>query len=395
MKTAPSLVFVGAKRTPFGAFGGSFKTLTATDLAVHAAKAAIAQSGLPETAFDHVVFGNVQQTSSDASYLARHVGLRSGLPEGVPAVTVNRLCGSGFEAIAQAARLITSGEATTVLCGGTESMSQAPFVLRSARFGYRLGNADLEDSLTAGLFDTIPQIPMAITAENLAVKYGISRQECDEFALRSQLTGAEAARSGKLAEEIVPITFSERGKDKVVANDEHLRPESTIEGLAKLKPVFKKDGVVTAGNASGMVDGAAALVLTTRENAQKHKLPILGEWLGGFAVGCDPKIMGIGPVPAVRGLLSKLDLKHSDFKLFEINEAFAAQVLAVQRELQFPADKLNAEGGSISIGHPLGASGARLTMHLLYALKRQGGGQGLASACIGGGQGMSVAIRVG
>ena len=383
MQKDHSLVFVSAKRTPFGAFGGSFKGLTATDLAVHAAKAALSDAGIDAALVDHVVFGNVQQTSADASYLARHVGLRAGLPEAVPAVTVNRLCGSGFEAIAQGARMIACGEASAVLCGGTESMSQAPFVLRQARFGYRAGHGEIEDSLTAGLYDTVPQMPMAITAENLAV-----------FALRSQKNANAAIQAGKLAGEITAVTLSERGKEKTVASDEHPRPESSPEGLAKLKPVFKKDGVVTAGNASGMVDGACALVLTTRAFAEKHGLPVLGELLGYTSVGCDPKIMGIGPVPACRRLLEKLRLSAKDFSLFEINEAFAAQVLSVQRELKFDPEKVNAEGGAIAIGHPLGASGARLTAHLLHALKRQGGGLGLASACIGGGQGMAVAIKV-
>ncbi len=386
------LVFIAAKRTPFGAFGGSFKNLTATDLAVKASEAAIAQAGIARDAIDQVVFGNVQQTSPDASYLARHVGLRSGLPQAVPAVTVNRLCGSGFEAIAQAARLITSGEATTVLCGGTESMSQAPFVLRQARFGYRANHGELEDSLMAGLFDTYAQLPMALTAEALAEKYHISRAEVDEFALRSQQTAAKAA--AHLAEEIVPVTLSERGKEKLVERDEHPRAETTPEALARLKPVFKKDGVVTAGNASGMVDGACSLLLTTRAHAEKTGAKILGELLGSYAVGCDPKIMGIGPVPACHGLLDRLQMKTSDFALYEINEAFAAQVLAVLRELGFDRERVNAEGGAISLGHPLAASGARLTTHLLYALRRRGGGMGLASACIGGGQGMAVAVRV-
>lgn len=388
------IVFVAAKRTPFGSFGGTLKTWTATDLAVHASQAALEQSKLPPSLIDHVTFGNVMQTSSDAAYLARHVALRSGLAISTPCVTTNRLCGSGFEAIADGARRLLTQEASAVLVGGTESMSQAPYVLRQARFGYRMGNAELEDSLMAGLTDAYVKTPMAITAENLAEKFQISRAESDTFALRSQTLAEKAFQENRFREEIAPISIEVKGTKSILSKDEHIRPDVTQEGLTKLKAVFKKEGVVTAGNASGMVDGAAALVMTTREMAEKHGCPILGTFLSSAVVGCEPTIMGIGPVPATQKLLSQTQKKFSDLSLVEINEAFACQVLAVNKELNVPMEKLNVDGGAISIGHPLGASGARLVMHLLYRLKNTSQGFGLASACIGGGQGMSVLLKV-
>lgn len=388
------IVFVAAKRTPFGAFGGSLKGWSATDLAVHAAKAALEQSKIPLTSIDHVTFGNVQQTSNDAAYLARHVALKVNLSVPTPAVVVNRLCGSGFEAIADGARRILLGEATAVLVGGTESMSQAPYVLRQARFGYRMGNAELEDSLMAGLTDSFVKLPMAITAENLAEQYKISRTQCDEFALRSQKFAEAASVANRFSDEIAGITIEAKGTSKTITKDEHIRPDASLEGLTKLKAVFKKEGVVTAGNASGMVDGAAALVMTTRELATKHGCTILGTYVASAVVGCDPSIMGIGPVPATRKLLAQTGKKLSDIALFEVNEAFASQVLSVVKELELPLEKFNVDGGAIAIGHPLGASGARLVTHLLYRLKNSSQGFGLASACIGGGQGMSVLLKV-
>ncbi len=387
------IVFVAAKRTPFGAFGGSFKNLTATDLAVTAAQSAIAQAGISGDAVQHVLFGNVLQTSADAIYLARHVGLRSGVPIPVPAVTLNRLCGSGFEAIIQGARLIQTGEAQCVLVGGSESMTQSPYVLRGARSGYRLGNAELEDSLMAGLFDTIPKTPMAITAENLAVQHGISRQLCDEFALRSQNLTQKAYDAGHFSDELTPVILPSKSGETKIETDEHPRKDASIEGLQKLKPVFKKDGVVTAGNASGMVDGACALVLTSHSFAQQKGLKILGTLLASHVVGCEPSIMGIGPVPAVQGLLQRAGKTLAQMDLIEVNEAFAAQTLAVEKVLGIPREKLNTDGGAIAIGHPLGASGARIATHLLYALRRKGGGLGLGTACIGGGQGIAVLIQ--
>ncbi len=391
---ANPLVFVAAKRTPFGAFGGSFKGMTATDLAVEASSAALRQLGSSGESIDQIIFGNVMQSSADAAYLARHVGLRTGCPQKVPAVTVNRLCGSGFEAVIQGARLILTGESETVLVGGTESMSQAPYVLRGARFGYRLGNSELEDSLMSGLTDSFAKLPMAMTAENLAVKYGITREECDAFALQSQLKTNEAVNAGRLKAEIEPILLKVKGTEQRIEKDEHPRPDSSAEGLTKLKPVFKKDGVVTAGNASGMVDGAAALVLCSEAKALAMNWPILGKLKAHYVVGCDPTIMGIGPVPAVKGLLARAKTELSKVDLVEVNEAFAAQALSVVKELALDPKKLNTDGGAIAIGHPLGASGARICAHLLYALKARGGGTAIGTACIGGGQGIAVLLEV-
>lgn len=388
------VVFVGAKRTPFGSFGGSFKNLSATDLAVHASKAALAQSGVSAEQIEHVIFGNVIQSSADAAYLARHVGLKSGAPQNTPAVTVNRLCGSGFEAIVQGAHRLILEEARVVLAGGTENMSLCPYVVRQGRFGAKMGNVEFEDSLMSGLTDSYAKMPMAMTAEKLGEQKQISRAESDAFALMSQKRAAEAAEKGWLAQETVAVTLTERGKETVVSKDEHIRPQSTIEGLQKLKPVFKENGLVTAGNASGMVDGAAALVLTTQSAAAENRWAVMGELLGSAVVGCDPTIMGIGPVFAIQSLLKKLSLSLSQFNAIEINEAFSCQALAVAKELGLSPEQINENGGAIAIGHPLGASGARLVAHLLYRLKRRGGGLGLASACIGGGQGFAVAVKV-
>lgn len=388
------LVLVSAKRTPFGAFGGSLKSWTATDLATAAAKAALEQGNVAPDCVQHVVFGNVLQTSADAAYLARHVALRAGLPEEVPAVTVNRLCGSGFEALAAAARLIATGEATTVLAGGAESMSQAPFVLRSARFGQRMGHGDVEDSLVSGLYDSYAKVPMGVTAENLARRYRLSREACDEVALRSQRRVSEALAAGRLAAEICPLVVRDAKAERRLETDEHPRPATTRETLAKLPPVFEKEGVVTAGNASGICDGAAALVMTTEDEARRRGWQVLAEWLGSTVVGCNPKEMGIGPVPATRALMARLGRKLDDFHFVEVNEAFAAQALAVEKELSLDPERLNVDGGAIALGHPLAASGSRLVAHLVYRLQSRGGGLGLATACIGGGQGQAVAIRV-
>jgi len=389
-----SLVIVAAKRTAFGTFGGSLKDLSATELAVEACKAALAQSGINPRDIDHVIFGNVIPSSPDAAYLARHVGLKAGVPLTTPAVTLNRLCGSGFEAIADGVRRIRLGEASVVLVGGTENMTQAPFTLRKARFGYRMGHGELEDTLVAGLFDTYANLPMALTAERLAEKYSLSREEVDGFALRSQKRAADAQATGHFSSEIAPIELKSRGSSTLFTQDEHIRPDSSLESLKKLKPVFKTDGVVTAGNASGICDGAAALVLTTAQKAKAKGWEVLATWVSSSVIGCEPKEMGMGPVEATRSLLKKVNLSESDIKLVEINEAFAAQVLAVQKELKFPEAKLNVDGGAIAIGHPLAASGARLAVHLIYSLKRNGGGFGLGTACIGGGQGMAVLLKV-
>ncbi len=393
--TSTDVVIIAAKRTPFGTFGGTLKDLSATDLAVHAAQAAFAQGGVAPDAVGHVVIGNVTQTSSDAIYLARHVGLRAGVPVGVPALTVNRLCGSGFEAVVQGARLLASGEAEVVLVGGTESMSQAPLVMRGTRWGWPLGKPPpVEDMLWSALTDSYAKMPMALTAEKLAEQYRITQQEVDEYAVASQRRYAAAQEAGRFADEIAPVDVTTRKGTVRFARDEHARPDTTVESLRKLPKVFKKDGVIHAGAASGICDGAGALLLATRAWAEKsgqRPLARLVNW--GFA-GVDPTIMGIGPVAAFRNAMARADAKLADFDLFEVNEAFAPQYLAVEKELGLPRDRTNVDGGAIAVGHPLAASGARITMHLVYELRRRGARYGLGGACIGGGQGIAVAIEV-
>ena len=376
------LVLVAGKRTPMGDYGGALKEFTALELGAIAAKAAIEQSGFEFGDFDHAVFGNALQTSGDALYGARHVALRAGLPSEVPALTVNRLCGSGIQSIISAAQLIQLEEATVVLAGGMESMSQAPHVIRGARWGLRFGQGKLEDSLMVALYDTFCGLSMAATAENLARKYGVTREAQDAFALRSQTKAFAASQNGWLDTEIVPVGN--------FARDDHMRPETTLDALAKLKPAFSKDGFVTAGNASGIVDGGAAVVVTTADRAKSAPL---GRIVGWGIAGVPPDIMGIGPVPAIRKALEKSKLKLSDMDLIEVNEAFAAQYLSVEKELELDREKVNVNGGAIALGHPLGATGTRIVMTLLYELRRRGKRFGVASACIGGGQGIALVVE--
>ncbi len=392
--TSSDVVFLAAKRTPFGTLGGTIKDLSATDLGVHAAKAALAQADVSPEHVGHVVFGNVAQTSSDAIYLARHVGLRAGAPVSAPALTVNRLCGSGFEAVVQGARLLAAGEADVVLVGGTESMSQAPLVLRGTRFGFPLGKPPpVEDMLWSALTDSYAGLPMAMTAEKLAEQYRIGQDAVDEYSVLSQKRFAAAQEGGRLAQEIAPVDVATRKGTVSFARDEHPRPDTTVETLRKLPKVFKKDGVIHAGAASGVSDGAGALVMSTRAWAEKHgKQPLARIVNWGFA-GVDPTIMGIGPVAAFKNTLARAEAKLGDFDLFEVNEAFAPQYLAVEKELALPRDRTNVDGGAIAVGHPLAASGARITMHLVYELRRRGGRYGLGGACIGGGQGIAVALE--
>lgn len=391
-----TIVFLSGVRTGFGAFGGALKDHTATDLGVVAARAALERSGAAPTEVDHAVFGNVVQTSADAAYLARHIALRAGCPVETPAVTVNRLCGSGFEAIIQGAHQILLGESRVVLAGGTESMSQAPHVIRGARWGLRLGpTPPLEDTLWEALRDSQCGLTMAETAENLATRYKLPRAEVDAVALRSQQRSKAAWDRCDFADEVVPVAVKHRKtkQSEPWAADEHMRPDSTAEGLAKLPPYFKADGVVTAGNASGICDGAAALVLADAGTAQERGWKPIGRLVAWGVAGVDPAIMGIGPAPAARQALARAKLALSDMDLVEVNEAFAAQYLAVERELGLDPERTNVDGGAIAIGHPLGASGARITAHLLHALRRRGGRYGLGSACIGGGQGAAVIVE--
>lgn len=393
MSNAQDIVIVAGKRTPFGAFNGSLKDLTATDLGVEAAKATLASIGADPAVVDVVFFGNVLQTSQDAIYLARHVGLRSGGRQEVPALTVNRLCGSGFEAIAQGVNAIKLGEAEVALVGGTESMSQAPHVVRGARNGFAFGpGAQFEDTLFSCLKDSTTGMMMANTAEKLARTHEISRQACDDFALEGQKRYAKALADGIYDNEIAPVTVQTRKGPVTVAKDEHPKPDTTIEGLQKLKAAFEKEGVVTAGNASGIVDGAAALLITTRARAQKEGWPVLAKILSHAAVGCDPTVMGIGPVPAVKAALAKAGKTLADMDAVEVNEAFAPQFLAVAKDLGLDLAKTNQHGGAIALGHPLAASGARIMLHLALHLQRTGAKHAVGSACIGGGQGMAIVI---
>jgi acetyl-CoA acyltransferase 2 len=390
------VVFLSGVRTGFGSFGGSLKDLSATDLGAVAGAEALARSGVPAADVDHVVFGNVLQTSADAPYLARHVGLRIGLPIETPAVTVNRLCGSGFEAVVQGAQQILLGESRVVLAGGTESMSQAPHVVRGARWGLRLGPPPpLEDSLWEAVRDAHCGLSMAETAETLGERHRIGREAVDCYAALSQARAREAWARGDYANEVVPVMLKDRRtrQSQPWGADEHMRPDTTPEGLAKLPPYFRKDGVVTAGNASGIADGAGALVLAGARYAEERGLAPLGRLLAWAAAGVDPRTMGIGPVPAGRRALERAGLVLDEMDLVEINEAFAVQYLAVEQELGLDRERTNVDGGAVALGHPLGASGARITLHLLHTLRRRGGRYGLGAACIGGGQGIAVVLE--
>lgn len=391
---AREIWIVAAKRTAFGTFNGTLKDFTATDLAVHAAKAALEAGAVSAGDIDQVVFGNVMQTSADAIYLARHIGLRAGVPIPAPALTLNRLCGSGFQAVVSAAEQILLGQAEAVLCGGTESMSQAPHVIRGARTGLPFGKpSNIGDTLWDALTDSFTGMPMAMTAEKLAEQYQISRADCDAFGLLSQQRWHQANQAGVFQAEIAPLDIPSKKGPVRFATDEHPRPQTVIEGLAKLPPVFKKDGTVTAGNASGICDGAAALILVSRQMAEAKGYKPLAKLTAWGIAGCDPTVMGIGPVPAIQKLLAVSGTTLADYDLFDVNEAFAPQFLAVEKELGLPRAQTNVNGGAIALGHPLGASGARITAHLVHELRRRGGKRAIGAACIGGGQGIAVAVE--
>ncbi|XP_010959686.1 3-ketoacyl-CoA thiolase, mitochondrial [Camelus dromedarius] len=394
MSLLRGVFIVAAKRTPFGAYGGLLKDFTATDLAEFAARAALSAGKVPPETVDSVIVGNVIQSSPDAIYLARHVGLRVGMAKEVPALTVNRLCGSGFQSIVSGCQDICVKDAEVVLCGGTESMSQAPFFVRNIRFGTKFGSdVKLEDSLWMSLTDQHIQTPMAITAENLAVKHKISREDCDKYALQSQQRWKAANDAGYFHNEMAPIEAKTKKGKQTMQVDEHPRPQSTLEQLNKLPPVFKKEGTVTAGNASGISDGAGAVIIASEDAVKKHNFTPLARIVGYFVSGCDPTIMGIGPVPAISGALKKTGLSLKDMDLVEVNEAFAPQYLAVEKSLDLDPSKTNVNGGAIALGHPLGGSGARITTHLVHELRRRGGRYAVGSACIGGGQGIAVIIQ--
>ena len=384
------IFILGGKRTPMTQYVGALKDVKALDLGAAAARGALEASGVAAEEIDHTVVGNALQTSGDAIYGARHVALKAGVPADRPALTVNRLCGSGIQSIVSGAHMILLDEARTALVGGMESMSMAPHVIYGARSGFGLGQGKLEDSLMVALLDTYCNTTMAGTAENLARRYEISREEQDAYALRSQQEARRAQDAGLFAEEITPVEVKTRKGVKVVEADDHLRPETTLEGLAKLPTAFSKDGFVTAGNASGIVDGAAMLVIAGGDYVKEKGLTPAGRIVSWAYAGVEPDVMGIGPVPAVRKALEGANLKLSDIDLVEVNEAFACQYLAVEKELGLDRSKTNVNGGAIALGHPLGASGTRLILTALNELRRRNGRYGLASACIGGGQGIAI-----
>ena len=389
----PDVMIIGGARTPMTDYVGALKDVSALELGAIAARGAFERTGVKPEWIDHVVVGNVLQTSADAIYGARHVALKAGVPIEVPALTVNRLCGSGIQAAVSGAQMIQLGEAGVVLTGGIESMSQAPHVIRGLRGGLKLGQGQLEDALWEALIDTHCGCSMAITAENCACRYGISRAEQDEYALRSQKLADRAWSDGRLTEEVVPVELKTRKGVEMIFRDDHMRPETTMDVLAKLPTAFKKDGCVTAGNASGIVDGGAALILASREAADRNGLRPIGRLVDWAVVGVEPSYMGMGPAPATRAVLKRAGMTLDDLDLIEVNEAFAAQYLAVEKELGLDRDRVNVNGGAIALGHPLGATGTRLILTLLLELRRRGRTRGLATACIGGGQGIAAIVE--
>ncbi len=395
------LWILGGARTAMAEYSGTpgfgkLKDVSALELGAIALKGALEKTGVPADAIEHTIVGNASQTSSDAIYGARHVALKAGVPIDRPALTVNRLCGSGIQSIITAAQLIRLGEASVCAAGGIENMSQAPHVVRGGRDGFKFGRkVELEDLLFTALMDPMCGLFMAQTAEKLAKKYDIPREAQDEFALRSHQLGAEAVKSGRFAEEIVPVEIKTRKGVKVVDTDDHIKPETTLEGLAKLPAAFGKDGTVTAGNASGIVDGGAAVIVASAEAGAKYASQPLGKIVAWSVVGVEPSEMGIGPAPAIRQVCEKAGIGVGDVDLFEINEAFSAQYLAVEKDLGLDREKVNVNGGAIALGHPLGATGTRITLTLLHSLKQRGGRYGISSACIGGGQGIALLVENG
>jgi acetyl-CoA acetyltransferase family protein len=391
--TKPDVFIVGGARTPMTDYVGALKDVSALELGAVAARGAFQRTGVKPEWVEHVVIGNVLQTSADAIYGARHVALRAGVPIEAPALTVNRLCGSGIQAAVSGAQLIQLGEAGLVLTGGVESMSQAPHVIRGLRSGLKLGQGSLEDSLWEALLDSYCGCTMALTAENCAARYGISRADQDAFALRSQQLADRAWTEGRFADEVVPVEIKTRKGVELVSRDDHLRPATTIDVLARLPPAFKKDGTVTAGNASGIVDGGAALLLASQEAVDRRGLRPIGRLVDWASVGVEPSFMGMGPAPATRAVLARSGLSLDDLDLIEVNEAFAGQYLSVEKELGLDRDRVNVNGGAIALGHPLGMTGTRLLLTLLLELRRRGRKRGLATACIGGGQGIAAIVE--
>ncbi|XP_043287650.1 3-ketoacyl-CoA thiolase, mitochondrial [Venturia canescens] len=397
MSVATKGIFiVAAKRTPFGKMGGMFVNKSMTDLSVIASNSALKEASLTPDKIDHVIFGNVMSlTSPDGIYLPRHVLLKCGIPLEKPALGVNRLCGSGFQSVVNGAQSIAAGESRIVLAGGAENMSQTPFVVRNIRFGTTLGQKyEFEDALWVGLADTYCGLPMGMTAEKLGAKYGITREEVDEFALRSQQLWKNANDNGHFKAEMAPVSMKIKKQDVEVAVDEHPRPETKMADLTKLKSIFQKDGLVTAGSASGVCDGAGAVILASEDAVKSEGLKPLARLVGYSTVGVDPSVMGIGPAPAIRNLLKLTGKTLNDMEIIEINEAFGAQTLACVKDLGLDMKKLNVNGGAIALGHPLGASGSRITAHIVHELRRRNAGKlAIGSACIGGGQGIAIMVE--
>ncbi len=387
-------VIVSAARTPIGSFGGAFASLSAVDLGVIAAKEAIKRAGIEPSMVEEVYLGNVLGAGLGQN-VARQVSIGAGIPIETPALTINMVCGSGLRAVSMAAQFVESGQCDIILCGGTESMTNAPYLLPKSRWGLRMGDGKVVDYMVHdGLFDIFNGYHMGITAENVAEQYGLTREEQDAFANQSQVRAEEAQKSGKFADEIVPVVIPQRKGDPVVIDtDEYPRHGSTVDKMAKLKPAFKKDGTVTAGNASGINDGAAALIVMSKEKAEELGLTYLCEVAGYGSAGVDPKVMGIGPVPATQKALANAGWTVEDLDLIEANEAFAAQSLAVCRDLELNPEITNVNGGAIALGHPIGASGARILISLIYEMQKRDAKKGLATLCIGGGMGTSMLIQ--
>jgi acetyl-CoA acyltransferase 2 len=389
-----NIVIVAGKRTAFGSFGGGLKDVSATDLSIAAGNATLAQCNVAPEKVDHIIIGNVIQSGADAAYIPRHVGLKMGIPVDRGAYIVNRLCGSGFQSIIEAAMMIRSGDGKCILAGGVEQMSQIPYVARKVRFdGLRMGNFELEDYMTSALTDQYAGIPMAITAENLAEKYDITREDCDKYSIQTQTRYKNALANGIFNDEICAVKVTTKKGEITIDKDEHPKPEVTFEKISGMKSIFKKDGTVTAATASGVVDGAAMTLVTSESFAKENGLKPLAKIISWASVGCDPKMMGIGPAPAARMALVKAGLTLDQMDLVEVNEAFAAQYLSVEKELKLNPEKTNVNGGAIAVGHPLAASGTRIMNHLCYELRRRKGKYALGTACIGGGQGIAVIIE--
>ena len=390
---AKKIVLAGACRTAIGTMGGGLSTIPTAELGSIVIKEALNRAGVKPEQVDHVYMGCVLQAALGQN-VARQMSLKAGLPIETPAVTINVVCGSGLNAVNMAAQMILAGEADIVVAGGAENMSMAPYALTKGRFGYRMGNATMVDTMVNdGLWDAFNNYHMGITAENVAEQWGLTRQMLDEFSANSQQKACAAIESGRFKDEIVPVSVKKKKETVIFDTDEGPRPGSTVETLAKLKPAFKPDGIVTAGNSSGINDGAAAIVVMSEEKAKELGVKPMATWVGGTLGGVDPSIMGVGPVASTRKLMKRLNMSVADMDLIEANEAFAAQSLAVAHDLEFDTSKLNVNGGAVALGHPIGASGCRILVTLLHEMQKRDAKKGLATLCIGGGMGCSIVVE--